>query len=508
MPLPKYSVEPVYLSNFHVPNQVESELEYISNGTLCNLMYQMSSICQLSGSMFEELTKELSTITERAARLQQRIQHLSADAQPLKAADEECSLGATGAEIIQFHSKKPTSSQVLNKNTIPMSMRKFYEAAESAPPIHMMDKLRDDGRIGMKMYSDPSFFFDLWSHEMLQAPNKQKKPRKKKPKTKQGKSKTGNNDGPEGGIQIQQQGLGGVVHDEYTRNYNQQPVASNGLHEFSDGYINPAPVAQISDNYCMIPSGFSPNMQHPMAPNNFPASPMPLPPKTGREAFDPSGQQMRMLSTPIDLKMGSVDLPPAPMAMNGTKYTPMEDEVSPSPPPPPMPCSYGLQEDSFNQLAPPSAVDVSIITQAPSRQSMGSSEDLLLPPPPNGMDHMAAASPRPVPASAPAPPAPPPPPPGPSLLPATTIQAKDSAPPVAGPTQDLLSAIRAGMVLRKVSETKPPTMGPGNTGTLSRSRDVQAIFDAVIRRRQMMKQESDSESESEEDSEKSSDWSE
>lgn len=58
-------------------------------------------------------------------------------------------------------------------------MRSQYDQAEAAPALQQMDELRDDKKTSMRLYSDPSFFFDLWSQEMLQD-RKHKRAAKKK----------------------------------------------------------------------------------------------------------------------------------------------------------------------------------------------------------------------------------------------------------------------------------------------------------------------------------------
>lgn len=168
MPLPKHTVQPVKISQVAVPNGVDNELEFVANATLCNLMRQMSSIGQLATNMFEELTTELSSLAERTMRLQNRLATLQEDVQTMQKGDEDLTANVQPVQLPQFVSKKPADSQILSRNTIPPSMRACYERAAPAPPLQQMDKLRDDKKISMKIYSDPSFFFDLWSHEMLQ----------------------------------------------------------------------------------------------------------------------------------------------------------------------------------------------------------------------------------------------------------------------------------------------------------------------------------------------------
>ncbi|VDQ02673.1 unnamed protein product [Trichobilharzia regenti] len=168
MPLPKHTVQPVKLSQVVVPNGVDNELEFVVNSTVCNVMRQIASISRLANNMFEELTNDLSRLVERTARLQNRLGKLHEDMQMA------LELPVFTMSCIFFN-----LFIVLNRNTIPPSMQSHYDQAEPAPALQQMDALRDDKKISMKLYSDPSFFFDLWSQEMLQDP-KHKRTAKKK----------------------------------------------------------------------------------------------------------------------------------------------------------------------------------------------------------------------------------------------------------------------------------------------------------------------------------------
>ncbi|VEL20943.1 unnamed protein product, partial [Protopolystoma xenopodis] len=179
MPLPKYAVQPVRISHVSVPSFVQNELEYVANATFSNLMRQMSSISQMAGDMFKELTSELSLLAERTMKLKSRIVQLHEDIHVLKNFDEDLSVGVQNLSMEPYVSDKPSDSQVLAHTTLPPSMEIRYSNADPPPAFHTIDCLRDDGKISMKLYSDPSFFFDLWSEEMLQE-TKSKKVAKKK----------------------------------------------------------------------------------------------------------------------------------------------------------------------------------------------------------------------------------------------------------------------------------------------------------------------------------------
>ncbi|VDP78502.1 unnamed protein product, partial [Schistosoma curassoni] len=197
MPLPKHTVQPVKLSQVIVPNGIDNELEFVVNSTVCNVMRQIASVSRLANTMFEELTTDFSRLVERTVRLQNRLGKLHEDMQMARSGDEDLTAGVQEVEIPVFSSKKPTDSQVLNQNTIPPSMRSQYDQAEAAPALQQMDELRDDKKTSMRLYSDPSFFFDLWSQEMLQDRKHKRAAKKKRPKGK-GKAtplKSGSNQG-------------------------------------------------------------------------------------------------------------------------------------------------------------------------------------------------------------------------------------------------------------------------------------------------------------------------
>jgi hypothetical protein len=95
--------------------------------------------------------------------------------------------------IQDVHNRKPFVSvtridqQVVNRATMPRSLRLLYEQANPAPALHLLDPYRfvlmiflmnnhfflfssDDGRDSLKFYTDPSFFFNLWMQSMIQLP--------------------------------------------------------------------------------------------------------------------------------------------------------------------------------------------------------------------------------------------------------------------------------------------------------------------------------------------------
>ena len=67
-------------------------------------------------------------------------------------------------------------SQVTARSTIPAAMLEVYENSEPVPDLNSLNIFRADGKMSLKFYTDPSFFFELWKEEM----NKELESRKKK----------------------------------------------------------------------------------------------------------------------------------------------------------------------------------------------------------------------------------------------------------------------------------------------------------------------------------------
>ena len=66
--------------------------------------------------------------------------------------------------------------EVTSRSTIPAAMLEVYENSEPVPELNSLNKFRDDGKMSLKFYTNPSFFFELWQEEM----NKELESRKKK----------------------------------------------------------------------------------------------------------------------------------------------------------------------------------------------------------------------------------------------------------------------------------------------------------------------------------------
>ncbi|KAM3171422.1 hypothetical protein ACTXT7_016659, partial [Hymenolepis weldensis] len=169
MPLPRYTIQPTHISQVRLPDKIDNELEYVSNETLCNLMHQMASVANVASEIFDELTSDLASITNRLTRIESRVTAVTTTLKSLPTSEEFLSLGLQDLPApTPGVREQELDSQVLHSNTKPRCMQAQYEAAEAPPPLHVMDALRDDGKTTARLYSDPRFFFDLWKREMLE----------------------------------------------------------------------------------------------------------------------------------------------------------------------------------------------------------------------------------------------------------------------------------------------------------------------------------------------------
>ncbi|KAI9565758.1 hypothetical protein GHT06_009550 [Daphnia sinensis] len=168
MPLPKRVISPVYVSRDTLPEhlQLPNDLEGVTNGTLANIIRQLSSLSHHAEDMFSELYKETQALHIRSSSLQARIDRLAVKVTQLDSTVEEVSLQDIHLRKA-FKSNVVFDQQVVSKLTIPTAMADTYHHCDKPPPLDKLNVYRDDGKDGLKFYTDPDYFFDLWRQEML-----------------------------------------------------------------------------------------------------------------------------------------------------------------------------------------------------------------------------------------------------------------------------------------------------------------------------------------------------
>ncbi|KAK0087210.1 hypothetical protein PV325_001579 [Microctonus aethiopoides] len=182
MPLPKRLVEPVHVARGTIPEAfpLPSELEAATNGTLANTIRQLSSLSRHAEDLFGELAREAHTLSDRANLLQARIDRLAVKVTQLDSNVEEVSLQDIHMRKA-FKSTVVFDQQVVSRDTMPTAMLETYQGCDTPPPLDKLNVYREDGKDGLKFYTDPNYFFDLWSQEMLKDTEKKLHDRGKKP---------------------------------------------------------------------------------------------------------------------------------------------------------------------------------------------------------------------------------------------------------------------------------------------------------------------------------------
>lgn len=89
MPFHKRTVEPIYLSQVQVPNEISNELECVANHTLANVIRQLSSLSAHAQDVFDELINDVGHIFQRTEAIHGRIERLKLKVTQLDANIEE-----------------------------------------------------------------------------------------------------------------------------------------------------------------------------------------------------------------------------------------------------------------------------------------------------------------------------------------------------------------------------------------------------------------------------------
>ncbi|XP_041949206.1 wiskott-Aldrich syndrome protein family member 3 [Alosa sapidissima] len=464
MPLVKRSIEPRHLCRRALPDGVTSELECVTNSTLAAIIKQLGGLSRHAEDIFGELFNEANSFYMRMNSLQERVDQLAVKVTQLDSTVEEVSLQDINMRKA-FRSSIIQDQQVVSRNSILNSVLEMYHRCDKPPPLNILTPYRDDKKDGLKFYTDPSYFFNLWKEKMLQATeNKRKEKRRQKQEQKH------------------QEDPGREVKKiRKARNRRQEWNVLAYDKEFRpDARLTPSPYHGMSSEGSLSPdrSGMSDELSYPASPNHPPEGSGP-----GADGKDSGPTQTQSLDRAYrppasgaasgaarQHSLGRVPShpPPTDQALNGPRPTAAKDYsghqmpehfVPPAPPPPP-PLIPSAQTafDSAAGGGPP--------TLAPGTVAAISRPYSPSPPPAPPASYVPSPS---HPAMAGGPPvAPPPPPPGgppthgpsPARLahPAAgdTLPRKGQVPliPMSDARSDLLAAIRRGIQLRKVQEQR------------------------------------------------------
>lgn len=174
MPLEQRVISPIYVArgcfntgavgqNPNIPN----ELECVTNGTLSNIIRQLSSMSKYAEDLFGGLLDDIGVLVQRSTNLQQRINVLTDHVEQLDASSDP--VGRANFQRIRpvMTRTEHLDQQVVARSTIPVSLQDVYERCDPPPPLDKLNPFRDDNIDGLRFYTNPNYFFELWRKEML-----------------------------------------------------------------------------------------------------------------------------------------------------------------------------------------------------------------------------------------------------------------------------------------------------------------------------------------------------
>ncbi|XP_062844922.1 actin-binding protein WASF3 [Trichomycterus rosablanca] len=431
MPLVKRGIRPQHMCRGALPERVASELECVTNNTLSAIIRQLSSLSKHAEDVFGELFDEANTFHVRANSLQDRIDRLAVKVTRLDSSVEEVSLQDINMRKA-FRSVTVQDQQIVSRSSISNPVAEMYESCERPPPLSMLSNYREDQVDGMKFYTDPSYFFDLWKEKMLQDTEDKKKEKRRQREQKSFEDGT-----------LQRE----IKKVRKARNRRQEwnMMAFDKELRPDHQYTHSVPWGALSEG------ALSPN-----ARTDEPNLP-------GHARFAPNHTSSDR-NEGVEHEYQSIGEPAGVADAFGV---PIDYRFNPPPPPHPPteggvngditlpPVDYGLPEFYPSSCSPPAP------TFIPSSQTAFATP-LSAPAPP--LSHPGPISsivsyplppvPSPGPALTPPPPGPPPPPipPAVSHLSGAGEGRGGESPPMAEGRSDLLSAIRMGIQLKKVQE--------------------------------------------------------
>ncbi|NXG61874.1 WASF3 protein, partial [Hemiprocne comata] len=461
MPLVKRNIEPRHLCRGALPEGITSELECVTNSTLAAIIRQLSSLSKHAEDIFGEFFNEANSFYIRANSLQDRIDRLAVKVTQLDSTVEEVSLQDINMKKA-FKSSTIQDQQVVSKNSIPNPVADIYNQSDKPPPLNILSPYRDDKKDGLKFYTDPSYFFDLWKEKMLQDTEDKRKEKRRQKEQKR-------IDGTTREVKKvrkarnRRQEWNMMAYDKELRPDNR--LSQSVYHgASSEGSLSPDTRSHASDvtdySYPATPN-HSLHQQITMSSYGAGDGPQYMAASQSHEhEYRPPSTTVRHATLnrpqqppppppqPSEVQHSSVPVVPAEYGMLPAQMVDYYNPTGPPPPPPP-PMIPSAQTAFVSPLQLP-------VPPSHSGLVTGSAYGATHPPPSSGLV-----------VTAPPPPGPPPPPPGPpaagSSLSSSPMHAppaveakrhEPAQPPVSDARSDLLAAIRMGIQLKKVQEQR------------------------------------------------------
>ncbi|XP_030625784.1 wiskott-Aldrich syndrome protein family member 3b [Chanos chanos] len=435
MPLVKRNIEPRHLCRGALPEGIGSELECVMNNTLSAIIRQLSSLSKHAEDIFGELFNEANTFYLRANSLQDRIDRLAVKVTQLDSTVEEVSLQDINMRKA-FKSSTVQDQQVVAKSSIPNPVTEMYNLSDKPPPLNILSPYRDDNKEGLKFYTDPSYFFDLWKEKMLQDTEDKRKEKRRQKEQKRCVDGTLQREVKKvRKARNRRQEWNMMAFDKELRpdNRHTQSLHRGGSSENSMSPENRSHGQDYMDHH------------HPTMPNHAGHAHTYSGPPPSMAALsahaqmsmeqDYRGGNMAYRAGTLGRPHQAPPLPPPADAVNGSLPLP--------------PVDYSMDYMNSGPPPPPSAP---LIPSAQTAFAMNPPTGYLGPMSTSG-GYAPPAPPASGPMAAPPPPGPPPPPPA-AAHPATAKMPSvpSEAQPISDARSDLLAAIRMGIQLKKVQE--------------------------------------------------------
>ncbi|KFQ87388.1 Wiskott-Aldrich syndrome protein family member 3 [Phoenicopterus ruber ruber] len=461
MPLVKRNIEPRHLCRGALPEGITSELECVTNSTLAAIIRQLSSLSKHAEDIFGELFNEANSFYIRANSLQDRIDRLAVKVTQLDSTVEEVSLQDINMKKA-FKSSTIQDQQVVSKNSIPNPVADIYNQSDKPPPLNILSPYRDDKKDGLKFYTDPSYFFDLWKEKMLQDTEDKRKEKRRQKEQKRidgttrevKKVRKARNRRQEWNMMAYDKELrpdnrlSQSVYHGASSEGSLSPDTRSHASDVTDYSYPATPNHSLHQQIAMPSYGTGDGPQYVAASQSHEHEYRP-PSTTVRHAtLNRPQQPPPPPPQPSDGQHSSVPVVPAEYGMLPAQMVDYYNPAGPPPPPPP-PVIPSAQTAFVSPLQLP-------VPPSHSGLVTGSTYAATHPPPPSGLV-----------VTAPPPPGPPPPPPGPPAAgsslssspmhapPATDAKRHEPAqPPISDARSDLLAAIRMGIQLKKVQEQR------------------------------------------------------
>lgn len=193
MPLEQRVIQPIYVSRGCFPpatnngsnggsgvgtstsslNNIPNELEFVTNGTLSHIIYQLSTLSYYADDLFGSLGADMAAIVQKTGNIQKRLDKLIGEAEQLDSASDSGPYGNGQHGKKEFHSKADHfDQQVVARNTIPIALKGVYDQCDKPPSLDKLNPFRDDDIKGLTLYTNPNYFFELWRKEMLSEKSK------------------------------------------------------------------------------------------------------------------------------------------------------------------------------------------------------------------------------------------------------------------------------------------------------------------------------------------------